>query len=446
MASYLGFHGNESVPHQLPASLTQTHFWDKGILNGVPSMLNKYTDYTSGTDDLEISQFSEFHEDLDTDTTPSSQLPPSFHQWQSVHTPELCAPDPDLGLTPEKRVPFARSNFKTDVKDKTERKVRFDVASSSESELEKSPDACIKGKSDTPDKTSCECLGDSVGPPLHNSKQHKEIPQVYAYSLNSYPALKDTQITDIKTTCSTDGKKKKAKLKDKPLKFSKGDETLIQKQLCDDSPVRREQEESPVVTEYNFPFKDNEEQDSDILLSSAFERPEYNSTLRLGNEMKDLASQRPDVAKAVRETLEKSEALRTGINEKAALRVNTQGDVFQGLAPLEVPISDIISQVERDQRSKVKHSGGKNKRDTKSKVQESVSKYTSDEKNRHLRFICFQDLEEPDLMEFFTLDLQREHVDLSVTGVSFPKDALSLAPHDKAFEMYKHNLAWEEFD
>lgn len=58
---------------------------------------------------------------------------------------------------------------------------------------------------------------------------------------------------------------------------------------------------------------------------------------------------------------------------QAASRVNTQGDVFQGLATLEVPISDIISQVERDQRSKIKHTSGKNKKDTKSKVHESVN-------------------------------------------------------------------------
>lgn len=321
MASYLGFHCNESVPvpHQLPTSLAQTHFWDKGILDGVPSVLNAYT---SGTDDLEISQFSELHENLDdSDVIPSSQLPPSYHQWRSVHTPELCAPDPDLGLTPEKRMPFARGSVKADVKDKTERKVRFDVASSSESELEKSPDASMKGKSDASDETSCECLVESVGPSVQNSKQHEEMPKVYTYSLKSYPesALKDTQITDLETAVSTDGKKKRSKLNDMLLKFSKDDKSLVPDELCNDSLVRREQEEIPVVTEYNYPFKDVKEQESVVLFSSAFERPEYNSTLRLGNEMKDLASQRRDVAKAVRKTLEESDSLRTGINEKVTI-------------------------------------------------------------------------------------------------------------------------------
>lgn len=50
---------------------------------------------------------------------------------------------------------------------------------------------------------------------------------------------------------------------------------------------------------------------------------------------------------------------------------------------------------------------------------------------------------EPDLMEFFTTELQKEQGEFSLPGLSTPSESLSTASHFRAFDLYRHNRVWD---
>ena len=50
---------------------------------------------------------------------------------------------------------------------------------------------------------------------------------------------------------------------------------------------------------------------------------------------------------------------------------------------------------------------------------------------------------EPDLMEFFSAELQPEAADLTLTGVQPFAESLSTANPILAFDLYRHNRAWD---
>lgn len=50
---------------------------------------------------------------------------------------------------------------------------------------------------------------------------------------------------------------------------------------------------------------------------------------------------------------------------------------------------------------------------------------------------------EPDLMEFFSPDLQPELPDLTLSGIQPIADSLSTANPILAFDLYRHNRSWD---
>lgn len=50
---------------------------------------------------------------------------------------------------------------------------------------------------------------------------------------------------------------------------------------------------------------------------------------------------------------------------------------------------------------------------------------------------------EPDLLEFFSRDVEREVADFSQCSIPPPASSLCTAIHQSAFDLYLHNQAWE---
>ncbi|XP_041377787.1 uncharacterized protein LOC121390119 [Gigantopelta aegis] len=188
--------------------------------------------------------------------------------------------------------------------------------------------------------------------------------------------------------------------------------------------VTREFEERPPIEDYQFPFSDDDSisavADIDGECEHVFARPEYNRTLKLATELRVVKESRPDVVTVLHKTLSNSEEKRAEINEKAASKVNIPWDQLSGLVSVEVP-ADEICQVEKEISQKAKI------------VKQKVSSKPKPQKNER----------EPDLLEFFTPDLQRELPDFSQPGLTKPKTHLTTASHDSAFDLYRHNRVWE---
>jgi len=56
----------------------------------------------------------------------------------------------------------------------------------------------------------------------------------------------------------------------------------------------------------------------------------------------------------------------------------------------------------------------------------------------------FQGHGEPDVLEFFSADRQKESVTYSLTGLPTRTAALTTADHRRAFDLYRHNRAWDD--
>jgi len=52
---------------------------------------------------------------------------------------------------------------------------------------------------------------------------------------------------------------------------------------------------------------------------------------------------------------------------------------------------------------------------------------------------------EPDVMEFFSGDIQKESVSFTLPGLSAPCEQLSTASNWRAFDLYKHNRMWNSW-
>ncbi|XP_071109361.1 uncharacterized protein [Haliotis cracherodii] len=178
--------------------------------------------------------------------------------------------------------------------------------------------------------------------------------------------------------------------------------------------VTRELQERPIVTEYQFPF-DAEDSESDM--EHVFSRPEYNNSLKVYSEMKKVDGLVPDVASAVLEHLQQEKW--TEISEKAASKVNLcfKSSQFHGLVGLEASTEDLQQKTEREITLKGK-----------------TLLYQSHKPSSQ---------REPDLLEFLSHDLQKEAPDLKLLGMTDPSEHLSTAPQLLAFDLYRHNRAWE---
>lgn len=233
-----------------------------------------------------------------------------------------------------------------------------------------------------------------------------------------------TQVQDLKTKQAGLDKKSvkivrekpnsdKSKVADDPIAACRGISDNLPKRKVK---VLRENQYGPKLKDYTFPFNQDP---SDYAGGEEhmFTRPEYNSTLRMKKEAEKLRESEIDVARALQKKLTVSGNTQTEIDEKAASRVNSEGATYSGLVSLEVPVEKLCEHVIETKTTRAKQ-----------------MKKTRPKPTAH---------KEPDLMEFFRPDLQKESVSLSLPNVPAPSEQLSTASNWRAFDLYKHNRVWE---
>lgn len=184
--------------------------------------------------------------------------------------------------------------------------------------------------------------------------------------------------------------------------------------------IVREAPRQPSPQHYHFPFSAEDENGSeyDPDLEHPFARPEFNSALKISEDLKSVKERQPDTWGAVSKTLQTSNKKRTQIQEKASSRVNVEGKsgLFSGLVDIEVPLTDMCQNLERE------------------KTLQAPSKPFP---------LKIPVGKEPDILEFYPSDLQHEVPDLGLTGIQSFTETLSTANPIFAFDLYRHNRAWD---
>ncbi|XP_052082141.1 uncharacterized protein LOC127719851 [Mytilus californianus] len=403
-----------------------------------------------------------------------------------VNRDTLIDPDLDLTLTPEKALETNDKEHKSNLRNgvcedgkfKGQHRVRFeldDSKGSSEGGNEESSflfPRCRPGKQYKPASYSDDNAKDlidstsnsenksknkptqytvnkvnnkTVYVPLHGSDQSKEMKLADHFDQKStnqdqtdtiskheqisvLPEVIYNEQTDTRPVChiqnhKTQGTRSKHKDIKKPDSSSNSekDQVFIKGQ-GDSAPkrkvkVKRETAGQPPLSDYNYPFSDGMPDTSEY--EHVFKRPEYNSTLRMRTELQQIKDSEIDVAKALEKKLQLSDTKKTEITEKATSKLNTKDSMFSGLVSLEIPVEDLCNQVEQSKSNK-------------------VSSKTSRPKSQTIRHS-----NEPDLMEFFTAELQKEQGEFSLPGLSAPSESLSTASHFRAFDLYRHNRVWD---
>lgn len=295
-------------------------------------------------------------------------VPAQYHPGLTV------IPDPELCITPEKSCNGKqKSNLKTglDVNSKAKQKVRFEM-NNSDSDKENASvlfeesselDASVSksGKTYSPDdysgsenfedldfgteinkESTTSNYSKTLKYKLSNSGKNTVYVPLKGHEADSYEHKSDNnlqyesvlptvltsrsdQITDNGKTIHVEQDKKLVKDK---IKLKSKKETLVNKSNSDvpylgipkdSNPKRRvritrEVEERPIADSYKFPFKDDVE--SRLQFEHVFNRPEYNSTLRVRKELEHIKDCEVDVNYAVGRKLAKSETKLTEIKEK----------------------------------------------------------------------------------------------------------------------------------
>lgn len=338
--------------------------------------------------------------------------------------------DPDLCVTPEKSI----AQKKIQDRNYDRQNVRFDVSESDNSILS-------QGIASRPSKSYKPC---DYSDNLEDSEPRKELnakPMKFTLqNANNKPVfvpladhhklhaqeITEAEDTGIKpvlpivstssnkeerviTVLKTDNLKKKSRV---PPETADEDPTKHIKDLANKRKVRvtRETKENPALSDYTYPFS-GPAADSVQEYEHVFMRPEYNSTLRMRKEIESIKESHVDVVKALDKKLQISDTVSSDIREKASTKVNVSSPRFTGLVSLSVPVEDI----DKPQTFRAK-----------------PVKARSQSKTR-----------EPDLMEFFSTEFQRETPELSTPGLSTPSEPLVTASPMSAFDLYRHNRVWE---
>ncbi|XP_033763326.1 uncharacterized protein LOC117344617 [Pecten maximus] len=405
----------------------------------------------------------------------SSSLPKELHKKPMYPVPKqheqqhLTGPDPDLCITPEKELGgIQRSNLKHDsvdyLKARCQHRVRFELENSlSDSDKENMNESIGKtsgsGKTYRPSVYSeSDAIGSSVSNVTHDSsgkpkqysiRQENQQTVYVPISTNSEKLpltdkSSDTQYSvlpmvlpegddcigkEIVVKTSKPAKKNSKNIlseNSKPTLASTSQnskQTVIvpEAKTITSLPKRkvrvtRESKDDLMSNEYKFPFSEESEAVSEY--EHVFTRPEYNSTLRMRTELEHIRASEVDVRRALERKLKTSNKKQTEIREKAASRVNQVEEEFAGLVSLHIPVDNLCSQAEKDRTSRVKASPA-------FKPQ-----------------VC-KDRKEPDLMELFIPDLQKQYPELSVPGLAVPTESLSTASQHSAFDLYRHNRVWD---
>lgn len=149
--------------------------------------------------------------------------------------------------------------------------------------------------------------------------------------------------------------------------------------------------------------------------TSLFGEPKLNSTLQIAQRIKTLQGKRPNLTSELKKNLE-NEQQRKQINEKAACKVDLHPnkDLYSGLVSLDVTNFELEEAAITQRQTKVKP--------VKKKPSSGL---------------------EPDLLEFFTEDLQKETAVFSLPGIRNRSIETCKAPALIAFDLYCHNRMWD---
>lgn len=180
--------------------------------------------------------------------------------------------------------------------------------------------------------------------------------------------------------------------------------------------VLRESQPGPTPQGYTFPFNSDPSEYTGGE-EHLFARPEFSSTLRMKVAAEKLKESEVDVEKALQKKLKVSENTRTEINEKALSHVNAEGTVFSGLVSLSLPAEEICKEAAELKTARAKPA------------------FQPKSKNKDKR--------EPDLLEFYSSDRQKESVSHALSGLPPRPQTLATASNWRAFDLYKHSRVWE---
>ncbi|KAK6175373.1 hypothetical protein SNE40_013849 [Patella caerulea] len=399
---------------------------------------HRFTDYTQPSTSFEF------------DTQPTK---PPIPSWKEEIL-KSAIPDTNLNLTPDRATkkfvtpsdramsPTVSIISKPLTKPKLKQKVRFDIDDSVDngSILEISAKSPVEY-----DKPSVNLM---VNSPSKSTPMKEYCPKMYASKTEqSVVSDSDLDVTQTDDDTNSDGHSRPMSLEqsytETALRFLTIKESEQIKpeppRIVDSVPaharkchavkhviVTREYENRPDPTDYQFPFVDHT---VTFEPEHVFARPEYNSTLKISEELKDLKSSKPKVAQTLKQKLKQSEETRTDINEKASVKVNCSKDLFAGLVGVEPDINNLCLEVEREATLKSRSKSHKTNKSS-SKKQYGISGTKSEPKV-------------PDILEFYSEDRQREIPDLHLTGISISDVKLTTADQSTAFDIYRHNKVWD---
>lgn len=250
--------------------------------------------------DVEPNITRSINRNADDDTIPLTL--PSAHAWKPISSQYL-QPDPDLCITPDKGR-SNRSNLlngkqrKQEVTSKPRVHFTCDVSSEEMSEGAESDEGIVTKR---PDFDS-------------NEKEEKEsfMPKTIRYDIgndiNSKYFGNNVDIVECfgKSSNTFQGNDNKSQNTRKSTFETARGRVLVSREIKEDT----------IVREYQFPFSDSE---SECEPGHALARPEYNSTLRMSEELKDLRAADIDISKALKTQLQNSDTKSTEINEKVNL-------------------------------------------------------------------------------------------------------------------------------
>ncbi|XP_064642681.1 uncharacterized protein LOC135496992 [Lineus longissimus] len=343
----------------------------------------------------------------ESEDSPVSMIPqPSFPKV----SPPLLTPDPDLCLTPDKpeRQPIVRVE--------KNKHVRFDVPASESGMSVSSVATESSDNTDENKENSAEDLNPDEGSKVYRYVQSKtkEIPE--------FKQLVDNNENFVKT--DKDSVHIFAKLKPKKID-SNNNAATVPKVLQSDfeEPPAPRQRLPPESAKVYFPRPLPKITQPGVVTAEEhiFQRPEFHSTLKVNQEMRQLKVASLDVVKAVEDKLDGSPNTRNQFKEKVTARVNPVKPQFQSLECTDVErVADIIKQAEIQRKNLIK---GPNLESTR--IQDS-------------RF------PEPNIMDLFTPDLQVETCSYNIDSLPKFTEPLQTAPDNTAFELYRHLRIWHD--
>ncbi|CAG5135592.1 unnamed protein product [Candidula unifasciata] len=274
---------------------------------------------------------------------------------------------------------------------------------------------CTSDQNKSPSSEAKPCKSTENFPKTGNMNAHLSVSSTWPQRIN--PKLKSAKNTRSKDLHD----RKKLPVGDKFIAKADHMKSQLSTELAPEgSVVIREMQSHQLSTKYSFPFELTATAD-DCEYEHVFARPEFNSTLAIRERLDNLQDQEVDVMKAVQDTLAKSEVKRSELNEKAAVYTNRLSGQFKNLVDLNTSVESLCDRIVRMRTSKVP---------CKRRAANTEKKFSESQRA-------------PDLMEFFTSDLQKEYPDVTLPSVTEVTSQLMTSPPETTFDLYRHNRLWQ---